>query len=127
MTESIRKVVAQKIEEFEHKYIKTALPMDIVKEMGDLHMQIILVSAFGLSNLDNVRLPYEDNGVTKEYPLDQYLRKCVTYLIYRPGRRIFSILPYLMFFFYSATDREFKRNISRIRDFCENIIEKRKR
>jgi cytochrome P450 len=127
MTESIRKVVAQKIEEFELNYVQTGQPMDIVKEMGDLHMRIILVSAFGLTNLNNVRLPYEQNGVVKEYSIDQYLRKCVSFMIFRPGRRIFGILPYLMFFFYSAMDREFKRNINRIRDFCENIIEERKR
>jgi cytochrome P450 len=101
--------------------------MDIVREMGDLHMRIILVSAFGLSNLKNVRLPYEQNGVTKEYPLDQYLRKCVSFMIFRPGRRIFAILPYLMLFFYSAADREFKRNIRRVREFCEKIIEERKK
>lgn len=99
MTESIRKVVAQKIEEFELNYVQTGQPMDIVKEMGDLHMRIILVSAFGLTNLNNVRLPYEQNGVVKEYSIDQYLRKCVSFMIFRPGRRIFGILPYLMFFF----------------------------
>ena len=59
MTESIRKVIAQKIEDFEQNYVQTGQPMDIVKEMGDLHMRIILVSAFGLSNLKNIFLPYE--------------------------------------------------------------------
>jgi hypothetical protein len=45
-------VVAQKIEEFERDYVATGQPMDIVREMGDLHMRIILVSAFGLTNLN---------------------------------------------------------------------------
>lgn len=44
--------------------------MDIVKEMGELQMRIILVSAFGLTNLNHVRLPYEQNGVIKEYSID---------------------------------------------------------
>jgi cytochrome P450 len=52
MTDTIRKVVAQKIEEFEHNYVATGEPMDIVREMGDLQMRIILVSAFGLTNLN---------------------------------------------------------------------------
>jgi cytochrome P450 len=52
MTENIRKVISQKIEEFELNYVRTSQPMDLVKEIGDLHMRIILVSAFGLSNFN---------------------------------------------------------------------------
>jgi hypothetical protein len=100
--------------------------MDIVKEMGELHMRIILVSAFGLTNLNQVRLPYEQNGVVKELSIDQYLRKCTSFMLFRAGRKIFSVIPYLMFFYYSAADREYKRNIKCIRDFCEKIIEERK-
>jgi cytochrome P450 len=100
--------------------------MDIVKEMGELQMRIILVSAFGLTNLNHVRLPYEQNGLVKEYSIDQYLRKCTSFMLFRAGRKIFSIIPYLMFFYYSAADREYKRNIKCIRDFCEKIIEERK-
>ena len=59
MTENIRKVIAQKIDEFDRNYVQTSQPMDIVKEIGDLHMRIILVSAFGLSNFDKFRLPFE--------------------------------------------------------------------
>ena len=70
MTDTIRKVVSQKIEEFERDYLTTGKPMDIVKEMGELHMRIILVSAFGLTNLNHVRLPYESKGVTKHYSID---------------------------------------------------------
>ena len=47
-------------------------------------------------------------------------------MLFRPGRRIFTIIPYLMFFFFSSLDKEFKRNINRLRDFCEQIIEERK-
>ena len=63
MTENIRKVIAQKIEEFEQNYARKSQPMDLVKEIGDLHMRIILVSAFGLSNFDSFRLPFEKNGI----------------------------------------------------------------
>jgi hypothetical protein len=59
MTENIRKVIAQKINEFDCNYVQTCQPMDLVKEIGDLHMRIILVSAFGLSNFDSFRLPFE--------------------------------------------------------------------
>ncbi len=59
MTDTISKVVAQKIEEFDRDYVLTEQPMDLVNEMGNLHMRIILASAFGLTNLFNVRLPYE--------------------------------------------------------------------
>ncbi len=47
-------------------------------------------------------------------------------MLFRAGRKIFSIIPYLMFFYYSSADKEYKRNINRIRDFCEKIIEERK-
>jgi cytochrome P450 len=47
-------------------------------------------------------------------------------MLFRAGRKIFSVVPYLMFFYYSAADREYKRNIKCIRDFCEKIIEERK-
>jgi len=100
--------------------------MDIVKEMGELHMRIILVSAFGLTNLNQVRLPYEQNGVVKELSIDQFLRKCTSFMLFRAGRKIFSVIPYLMFFYYSSADREYKRNIKCIRDFCEKIIIERK-
>ncbi len=48
-------------------------------------------------------------------------------MLFRAGRPIFAIIPYLMFFYYSAADREYKRNIKCIRDFCESIIEERKK
>jgi cytochrome P450 len=101
--------------------------MDIVKEMGELHMRIILVSAFGLTNLNKLRLPYEQRGVTKMLSLDQYLRKLTSFMIFRTGRKIFALIPYLMFFFYNSEDREYKRNIQRVRDFCESIVEERKK
>jgi hypothetical protein len=63
MTENIRKVIAKKIEEFEQNYVKTSQPMDLVKEIGDLHMRIILVSAFCLSKFNSFRLPFEKNGI----------------------------------------------------------------
>ena len=51
MTEIIRHVVADKISELERDHMETGKPMDLVAEMGDLHMRLIFVSAFGLTNL----------------------------------------------------------------------------
>ena len=47
-------------------------------------------------------------------------------MIFRAGRKIFGLIPYLMFFFYSSVDKEYLRNMNRIREFCEKIIEERK-
>lgn len=56
MTDVIRDIVAETIVEFEEKYLKK--PMDVIKVIGDLHMRIILMTAFGINDLHNVTLPY---------------------------------------------------------------------
>ncbi len=58
MTEVIKDLVAEKIEEIERDFVDTGAQMDVLKEMGDLQMRIILVAAFGLTGLHKTKLPY---------------------------------------------------------------------
>ncbi len=62
MTDSIKEVVIQKIEEMERDYAETGKAFDLVKEIGDLHMRIIMVSVFGIRDLHKIKLPYLRNG-----------------------------------------------------------------
>lgn len=48
-------------------------------------------------------------------------------MIFRTGRRMFAFLPYMMFVNYCQVDREYSRNIKRIRDFCQNLIDERRK
>jgi cytochrome P450 len=127
MTEEIREIVAVKIEEMEKAYLVTGKPMNLIQEIGDLHMRIILVSAFGLHDLHSVKLPYLKEGVTKYIPVEDFVKKLVATLIFKNGRYIFVLLPYLMFVDYCQEDREFAKNIKTMRSFCEKIIDDRKK
>ena len=89
-------------------------------------MRIILVAAFGLAGLHKTKLPYILNGTTHYFTIDIYLRKLTSFMMFRGGRYLFSVIPYMMFFFYSKEDREYKANIKTMRNFCENIINERK-
>jgi len=101
--------------------------MDIVAEFGDLHMRIIFVSAFGLTDLHKVKLPYAYKGGVKHMTIGDCLRNLVSFLIFRTGRKIFALIPYLMFFNYCQDDRDYASNIKQIRDFCQNIIDERRK
>lgn len=48
-------------------------------------------------------------------------------MMFRAGRYLFAFIPYMIFFYYSREDREYKANILTMRTFCENIINERKR
>ena len=100
MTEIIRRVVADKISELERDHLETGKPMDLVAEMGDLHMRLIFVSAFGLTDLHQVKLPYLTKGTVKHMTIGDCLRNLVSFMIFRNGRKVFAIIPYLMFFNY---------------------------
>ena len=111
MTEVIRQVVAEKITEIERDHLETGKPMDVVAEMGDLHMRVIFVSAFGLTDLHKVKLPYAYKGGFKQLTIGDYLRNMLSFMIFRTGRKIFALIPYLMFFNYCQEDKEYAHNI----------------
>lgn len=48
-------------------------------------------------------------------------------MVFRAGRYAFTLIPYLMFFYYSKEDREYMQNIRTIRSFCNDIIERRRK
>ncbi len=43
------------------------------------------------------------------------------------GRPIFALMPYLLFFNYSKIDREYSKNLLFIRDYCEGLLEDRRK
>ena len=126
MTEQIREIVADKITEIERDHVETKQPMDIIKEIGDLQMRIILISAFGLHDLHKVKLPYLQNGQTRLLTIGDYLRSLTSFMIFRSGRYLFAVIPYMMFLFYSKEDREYKKNLTVVRGFIENLINERR-
>ena len=104
-------MVADKISEIEKNYLETGKPMDVVAEMGDLHMRVIFVSAFGLTDLHNIKLPYAYKGGFKYLTIGDYLRNMLSFMIFRTGRMIFALIPYMMFFNYAQEDKEYAHNI----------------
>ncbi|TNV80196.1 hypothetical protein FGO68_gene6044 [Halteria grandinella] len=123
----IREIVREKIVEIEKEYVEKRYEMDVVSEMGDLHMRIILMTAFGLTDLHQVKLPYIEGGVTKQMKVADILRQLTSYMIFRAGRYMFAVIPYMMFFYYSKEDREYMANIRTVRNFCLSIIERRRK
>jgi cytochrome P450 len=62
MIDVIKKNVAEKIESLEKRYLASGEAFDIVNELDLLHTKIILTTAFGMENVAEVTLPYEENG-----------------------------------------------------------------
>ena len=62
MIEVIKKNVEEKVEYFEKNFVSTGEPFNIVYELDKLHTKIILTTAFGLEDVAEVTLPYEENG-----------------------------------------------------------------
>lgn len=127
MTEVVREVVTEKISEIEERYVKTGKPMNVTEEMGELQNRIFLTSVFGLKDLHKVRLPYLQRGQTLQLDIGDFLRRLVGFLLLRQGRRIFGLIPYLLFFNYTKEDREYVENIRVVRTYCEGLIEDRKK
>lgn len=48
-------------------------------------------------------------------------------MIFKYGRKIFAVIPYLMFFNYCQADKEYAQNVKTIRTFIEGVIEDRKK
>jgi cytochrome P450 len=74
MTDVIRQIVAGKIGEIERDFVDTRQSIDIIKEMADLQMRVIFIAAFGLHDLHLVKLPYLQNGETKNITIGDFLR-----------------------------------------------------
>lgn len=55
------------------------------------------------------------------------LRVLTSYMIFRAGRYMFAAIPYLIFFYYSKDDKEYMANIRTVRNFCNSIIERRRK
>ena len=64
--------------------------------------------------------------MTRYLSIGDILRNLTSFMIFRTGRRLFAFIPYLIFFFYSSSDREYKQNLGVVRGFCENIVKKRR-
>ena len=60
-------------------------------------------------------------------PLGWALRDIFLYIAFRGMRYEISIIPYLIFLWYSVKDRECLQNIKTVRDFCRGLIEARKK
>lgn len=127
MIEVIKKNIYEKIESLEKRFVETQLPCDLLEELDTLHTKIILTTAFGQENISEVRLPYEENGITKQKSLGMVLRDIFLYLAFRTARYEMCVVPFLMFFYYTKSDREALRNIKTVRQFCRDLIEERKK
>lgn len=55
------------------------------------------------------------------------LRLLISFIIFRAGRYMFAVIPYMMFFYYSKEDKEYMANIHTLRNFCNSIIERRRK
>jgi hypothetical protein len=111
MTDVIKSIVYEKIQEFETDYAEKDKSFDLIKEISALHMRIILAVAFGSPNLHKVKLPYIKKGETLHLDVGLFIRHLLSFVLFRFGRRDFAILPYLVFFLYSKEDKEYKQNI----------------
>lgn len=89
-------------------------------------MRVILIAAFGLHDLHSVKLPYLQNGQTRQVTIGDFLRLLTSFMIFRSGRYLLALIPYLIFFYYSAEDREYMQNIKTVRTFIENLVKERK-
>jgi hypothetical protein len=74
----------------------------------------------------DIKLPYIENGNKIMMPLGKALRDIFLYIAFRGMRYEISIIPYLLFFWYTRKDRECLQNIKTVRDFCRSLIYKLK-
>ena len=95
----------------EDRYLITGHAFDIIAELDELHTRIIMTSAFGQENVADIKLSYIENGHTIMMQLGQALRDIFLYIGFRGMRYEISIIPYLLFLWYSSKDREFIQNI----------------
>jgi cytochrome P450 len=123
MVELIDKLVSEKVQKFKELNGK---PFNIIEELDSLHTSIILTSAFGLENASSVKIPFEENGITAPLGLGECLRRIFLILAFRSARYEISIIPFLMFLYYTPSDRALLRNIKRVRDYCKEIIKERR-
>lgn len=89
-------------------------------------MRIILIAAFGLHDLHTVKLPYLQHGQTRFESIGDFLRLLTSFMIFRSGRYLLALIPYLTFFYYSAEDKEYMQNIKTVRTFIENLVNERR-
>jgi cytochrome P450 len=126
MVEIIKKCVTDKAASLEERYLKSGQAFDIIAELDELHTRIIMTSAFGQENVADIKLPYIENGQKLMMPLGKALRDIFLYIAFRGMRYEISLIPYLLFFWYSSKDRECITNIKTVRDFCRDLIDKRR-
>eukprot|EP00347_Sterkiella_histriomuscorum_P012378 403368811 len=130
MVEIIKEIVAEKIDEMQHKFINDQegqkQGFDLLEQLNEIHVRVILNTAFG-EDLKSSKLPYVENGITTYIGIGQYLRKLFLYIAYRSARYELLIIPVLALLFYKKSDREYLKNTKVARDFCRQLVQKRRR
>eukprot|EP00347_Sterkiella_histriomuscorum_P023205 403335549 len=130
MVEQMKEVVAEKIEEMQHKFINDKegqlVGFDLLEQLNQIHIRVILNTAFG-EDLKNQTLPYVLNGAVTQKGLGQYLRDIFMYIIFKSARYELMIIPALTFLFYKKSDREYLKNAKVARDFCRQLIQERRK
>ena len=126
MVEEIKKIVSTKVQQIEDTYLKQGKAFNLLEQLDEVHTRIILTTAFGGSNVSEVELPFEQNGSFLKKSLGEYLRDIFLYLAFRSARYEIVLVPYLLFFYYTKTDREMLRNIILVRNYCRKLIKERR-
>lgn len=68
MVEKVKQLTKEKILYLEKEYMNQEKSFDLMQELNDLHIKLILSTAFG-EEIVNAKLPYIKDGVTTERPI----------------------------------------------------------
>lgn len=88
--------------------------------------RVLLSCAFG-SDLTKVSLQYENNGVTTMEPVQKILAESFHRCMIRKLDLQIILFPDSHWIHYKADDRENLRNIRRLREFMNELVENRKK
>ncbi len=55
------------MKQWDEKYLAKNASFDLIREINQLHANIILASSFGVEST-TIELPYIEGGVTRNYP-----------------------------------------------------------
>ncbi|CDW85843.1 cytochrome p450 [Stylonychia lemnae] len=125
MTEIMKDLVAKKADYLESEYLNKNLPFNLLTELNDLHIRIIISTAFG-EDIQNAKICQVKNGQQVMMGMGEALRELFLYVAYRGGRKLFFWSPLMILFFYNKKDREYIKNTTTVREYCRDLIKQRR-
>eukprot|EP00347_Sterkiella_histriomuscorum_P011859 403370835 len=121
MTQIIKHLVIKRTQEWREKFLKTRQSFDLMKELNEIHTNVIMSCAFGVKSTD-FKMPYIQDGKTFYLPMGEIITKLVYVISMKAFRPEIMLFPYIVLLNYSKLDKEWLQNVKTMRDYAKSMI-----